>query len=86
MRWPLVQQRETRQAQQPFTDAIVSAHRRAGGRYGQRANPTAIAALEVAAGLYARSFCVGVGPTGSNRRHLAAVVTPDIRAQYRPTR
>ena len=74
MRWPW-QQRETRQAQQPFTDAIVSAIvAQAEGTV--TGDPTAIAALEVAAGLYARSFAAAT----IEPEHLAAVVTPDIRA------
>ena len=74
-RWPFRRHTETRQAAQPFTDAIVSAiaAQAAGTTTG---DPTAIAALEVAAGLYARSFAAAtIEPEG-----LADTVTADVRA------
>ena len=74
MPWPW-KRRETRQAQQPFTDAIVSAiaAQAAGTVTG---DPSAIAAVETAAGLYARSFAAAT----LEPDHLAAVVTPEVRA------
>ena len=54
MRWPFGKRREVR-ASQPFTDAIISAiAEQAGG--ASVGDPSAIAALETAAGLYARAF------------------------------
>ena len=68
-RSPLVEVRES----QPFTDAIVEAVVEAAGGTTP-ADPTAIAALEAAAGLYARCLATAEveDPTGS--------VTPKVRA------
>ena len=74
MPWPF-RRRETRQASAPYTDTLVSAivAQAAGTVTG---DPSAIAAVETAAGLYARSFAAAtIEPD-----HLAAVVTPEVRA------
>ena len=74
MPWPW-RRRETRQAQQPFTDAVIgSLIAQASGTV--TGDPGGIAAVEVAAGMYARSFAAAqVEP-----ETLAGTVTPSVRA------
>ena len=69
--WPFKPKTETR-ASQPFTDAVVNAiaAQAAGSVAG---DPTAIAALEAAAGLYARCFAAATVPDGLG-------FTPAVRA------
>ena len=72
MRWPWT--REKRESQ-PFTDAVVGAiYAQAAGTL--TADPSGLAALEVAAGLYARSFAAAkVEPA-----ELQATIGPSVRA------
>ena len=74
MRWPW-QQLETRESQ-PFTDAVVEAliAQAEGSRPG---DPRAIAALETAAGLYARAFA---GATVTPQTMATAALTPTVLA------
>lgn len=74
MRWPLRRRREVRESQ-PFTDSLVSALF-AGASGTVAADPSGLAALEVAAGLYARSFAA----TTIQPAELAPVVGPQVRA------
>lgn len=73
MRWPWTRT-EKREAQ-PFTDAVVGAiYAAAAGTVA--ADPSGLAALEVAAGLYARSFAAAcIQPEG-----LEETVGPQVRA------
>ena len=74
MRWPWQKQVERRDSQ-PFTDAIVAAiEAQAGGTAA--GDPGAIAALETAAGLYARAFAAATVKPESARR----IVTPSFLA------
>ena len=75
MRWPWQPPVEVRESQ-PFTDAVVAAltTAAAGGVVG---DPSGLAALEAAAGLYARAFAgASVSPTGV----ASAAVGPRVRA------
>lgn len=73
MRWPWSRRVEVRESA-PFTDAVLRAVLEASGGTAT-ADPTAIAALECAAGLYARSFAAATidGDAG-------AAVTAPVRA------
>ena len=73
MRWPWA--RTEKRESQPFTDAVVGAiYAQAAGTVA--ADPSGLAALEVAAGLYARSFAAAtIQPEG-----LQDVVGPAVRA------
>ena len=63
MRWPWRKQTEQRAS---YSDAVVKAIL-AGSQGGAVGDPGAIAALETAAGLYARSFASAqVGPTDNS--------------------
>ena len=74
MRWPWSKQTEQRAS---YSDAVVKAIL-AGSQGGAVGDPGAIAALETAAGLYARSFASAqVNPTGNAR---TAAITPSILA------
>ena len=67
MRWPWAKAEPERREALPFTDAVVAAltAQAAGTAAG---DPSAIAALEAAAGLYAAAFA---GATGDSRRIAA---------------
>ena len=72
--WPRRQEVEVRESQ-PFTDAVVGALF-AGAAGTVAADPSGLAALEVAAGLYARSFAAAsIDPP-----ELRPVVGPAVRA------
>ena len=76
MRWPWQPAPLEVRESQPFTDAVVAAltTAAAGGVVG---DPSGIAALEAAAGLYARAFAgASVSPAGA----AAAAVGPRVRA------
>lgn len=74
MRWPWRKQTEQRAS---YSDAVVKAIL-AGSQGGAVGDPGAIAALETAAGLYARSFASAqVNPAGNSR---TASITPSILA------
>ena len=73
MRWPW--QKVEKRESQPFTDAIVAAiEAQAGGT--SAGDPGAIAALETAAGLYARAFAAATVKPESARR----IITPSFLA------
>ena len=73
MRWPWTKKAELRQSSQPFTDAITAAIvDQAGGSV--TADPLAIAALEMAAGAYARAFA------GASLTPAVPALTPAVRA------
>ena len=70
MRWPWQKQVEKRESA-PFTDAVVAAiEAQAGG--AAAGDPGAIAALETAAGLYARAFAAATVKPESARRLVSA--------------
>ena len=73
MRWPWT--RTEKRESQPFTDAVVGAiYAQAAGALV--ADPSGLAALEVAAGLYARSFAAAtIEPA-----ELQPTVGPAVRA------
>ena len=76
MRWPWSKSEPERRAAQPFTDAVVAAlTAQAGG--SAAGDPSAIAALEAAAGLYSAAFA-GARVTPENP--MTAGLTPAVRA------